>query len=234
MRAIVVDVGNTSVDWALWDGGEFHGHGKLNVGGDLSELSKASGGVRNAVACNVSTERAKEQVTKALEDCSLGWITSVREAAEVTNQYDPPESLGADRFCALLGLRAEHGSGVAVLAGTAMTVDPLSEEGEFRGGLIVPSVEGMLAGIEKTTQIGPVAPSRASKTPAPSNTASAVTAGAMHAVAGAVISYLRSEELEGEKVVVAGGYAEVLSPMVPGSVVDRDLVFRGLVAAAGI
>lgn len=234
MRAIAVDVGNTSVDWALWDGSGFHGHGKLKVGDDLSELSKASGGVRSAVACNVSTERAKEQVSNALEDCSLGWITSAAEAAEVTNLYDPPESLGADRFCALLGLRASRGSGVAVLAGTAVTVDPLSEDGEFRGGLIVPSVEGMLAGIERTTQIGTVAPSRASKPPEPRNTAAAVTSGAMHAVAGAVTSYLKTEGLDSGKVVVAGGYAEVLSSMVPGSVVDRDLVFRGLVAAAGI
>lgn len=234
MRAIVVDVGNTSVDWALWENGSFSGHGSARSTDEFGELRKASRGVGTAVACNVNADHIKEQVSKALEDCSLSWIKSAAEAAEVTNMYDPPESLGDDRFCALLGLRAEHGSGVAVLAGTAVTVDPLSDAGVFRGGLIVPGVEAMLIGLEKRTQIKPAALPRESEPPSPRNTSAAVTAGAMHAVAGSVLSYLRSEKMEDEKIVVAGGYAKALSPMVPGSVVDRDLVFRGLVAAAGI
>lgn len=72
----------------------------------------------------------------------LHWAGSVAEAHGVKNQYRLPETLGSDRFVALVGahhlLPSEHC--IVVDCGTAVTIDGLTADGEFSGGVIIPGL----------------------------------------------------------------------------------------------
>lgn len=235
MRLLAVDGGNTHVDWATkTTGGDWHGHDRVASGKPLDSLAKAAQSVDAVCACCVGGDAQRERMEQALAGCETRWIETMEAAGGVTNNYKPPESLGVDRWCALLGLRAKYCSGVAVLAGTAVTVDPLPEDGVFSGGLIVPGFGAMLRAIQKDTAIGSFDIVPADAPPVPDNTAAAATAGAMHAIAGAALSFLGENNLRQMKVVVAGGYANSLAPLLPNSQTDRNLVFDGMAVAAGI
>ena len=55
----------------------------------------------------------------------------------VSNSYPEPEALGSDRWLALIAARQLFNGPLAVIdCGTAVTVDALSGEGKFLGGVI--------------------------------------------------------------------------------------------------
>ena len=68
-----------------------------------------------------------------------------RELCGVRNLYERPEQLGPDRWASLIAARTlEPGRACLVVnAGTCTTVDMLSVNGEFAGGLILPGIDLM-------------------------------------------------------------------------------------------
>ena len=235
MTLLAVDSGNTSVNWAVFVDGKWQGHDRAGREDSLSALTTAARSADMACACNVGGPGQKQRIAEALTGCELQWIETMEEGGGVRNCYEPPQSLGVDRWCALLGLRRAYGSGVAILAGTAVTVDLLPPDGVFAGGLIVPGVDAMRSAVEASTALGPFARgdlNLMSASPKPTGTVSAVTAGAMHAIAGAAMSYLGADVIASSKIVIAGGYSLALARMLQGAVVDPDLVFRGIEVAA--
>ena len=80
----------------------------------------------------------------------------------VTNGYPDPSQLGSDRWAALIAARNLCVDPLAVVdCGTAVTVDALDMEGNFRGGVILPGVtlsrDTLLAntsGIYATREVG--------------------------------------------------------------------------------
>ena len=234
MRVLAIDGGNTHIDWAIHADGKWSGHDRIANGDDMSAIASCVKSVDRACVCSVGNDSQRKAIEQALEGCKIDWVVAQKRAGGVVNNYRPYSDLGQDRWCALLGLRKKHGHGVAILAGTAVTVDLLSKEGVFDGGIIVPGVDAMRLAIEKTTNIGPLPDGHPSMPPEPSSTKDAVTAGAMHAMAGAIKSYLGKKGLDGREAILCGGYAPILSEMIAGSSVDRNLVFRGMLVAMGI
>lgn len=72
-------------------------------------------------------------------------------------EYETPQTLGADRYCAALGARALCGSPViAVDFGTAITVNVVDARGVFIGGAIVPGYAASLRAMHETTALLPL------------------------------------------------------------------------------
>src|SRR5687767_15371804 len=62
------------------------------------------------------------------------WLRAESERCGVRNRYEIPDRLGPDRWAALIAARELHaGPCLVVNAGTATTVDMLSEDGSFLG-----------------------------------------------------------------------------------------------------
>jgi len=59
------------------------------------------------------------------------------------NNYQEPTQLGSDRFVALVAARKvfPNENCIVIDCGTAVTVDALSYEGEFYGGVIIPGLK---------------------------------------------------------------------------------------------
>ena len=140
---IAVDIGNSRLKWGVHDGRGWSARGALPTAeaGALAETAAHWPPGAPVVACNVAGERAEQAVSTALQGRhELRWLRASAAACDVRNSYERPETLGADRWAALIGARGrrkagkdESGEYLVVCAGTATTIDHLDVEGVFRG-----------------------------------------------------------------------------------------------------
>jgi type III pantothenate kinase len=232
---LCLDAGNTRLKCGLFDGSVWRMQGALNYEAFDDLLTELSGRPTRIVACNVAGEairRRIEQLAGSL-DLPLDWLASSAAACGVSNGYDKPEQLGADRWAALIAARALHaGPCVVVMAGTATTVDALDANGVFRGGLILPGLSLMRAALAGNTADLPHATGH--YRPLPTNTDDAIVSGAIHATLGAIERI--HAMLDGDALcLLSGGAAAELAPHLdlPQRLID-NLVLEGLAHYSGI
>jgi len=242
---LLVDAGNTRLKWRLVgadaaapqaEGACAHDGIDL-LGDELSRLLGASPtcGARltRIVGTNVAGPGVAERIARLGAGWGLvpEWITPTASCAGVTNRYDNPAQLGADRWAALIGARRLHtGHCLVVSAGTATTVDLLMADGCFQGGLILPGVELMRRALAGGTAQLPLAEGRFAL--APRCTADAIVSGCLQAQAGAVERMFRQIAHRADPLcLLAGGAADAFAALLelPLRRVD-NLVLMGLQA----
>jgi len=226
---LCLDAGNTRLKYGLHDGSGWRRQGALNHDalGDLAADLPAR--PTRIVACNVAGDAVRQRIAAfaASLDLPLAWLTSTAAACGVSNAYDTPQQLGADRWAALIGARALHaGACVVVMAGTATTIDTLDDTGRFRGGLILPGLSLMRAALAGGTADLPHASGHFR--PLPTNTDDAIVSGAIHATLGA-IQRMRATLGDEAPCLLSGGAAAELVPQLnaPHRLID-NLVLEGL------
>jgi type III pantothenate kinase len=212
---LCLDCGNSRLKWGLRDGSDWRISGAL-LNGDIAQLATQlpKDCVPQAViGCNVAgSERASQtevQIESALNR-KVEWITVTTEQCGVTNGYENPATLGADRWAALIAARALHqGAVLVVLAGTATTIDVLDKEGCHLGGLILPGVTLMARALAAGTAQLPQASGYYKQWPR--NTHDAIVSGAIQATLGAVQRMAALLPAPQDAVcILSGGAAEVL------------------------
>lgn len=245
---LLVDVGNTRIKWAMWSGGEARRDGVCLTcdAADLARVCDQAGIVHAVVAC-VAGEAIRSVLTQCLVDAGIAshWVHAEYSAHGLLNRYRPPESLGADRYAALIGAaRRFRRDCVVASVGTAMTVDMLTGEGEFLGGCIVPGPDLM----RESLFTGTAGVGLSSGLPSgewrgfPRDTGAAVGSGIALALLG-VVQGMRARLAEmggtGSKgaesgdslpaIILTGGARACLRPLLPGEVFEFDeLVLEGL------
>jgi type III pantothenate kinase len=239
MTMLLVDAGNTRVKWAIaQDGaaaGDWLAHGAV-VHAELDGLAAAWAGhaVTRAIVSNVAGAAMGERLAALLPVARPEWFTAQAELAGLRNRYRNPGQLGADRFAAALGARTLVPGKALVVAtcGTATTVDGVTADGEFVGGMILPGLGLMLSSLARGTAQLPET-SAASELP-PSfadNTLDAIRSGCIAAQAGAIERAFAA--LPAELCIVSGGAAGHVAPALslPCRMLD-NIVLVGLHAAA--
>ncbi|MGB1311035.1 MAG: type III pantothenate kinase [Leucothrix sp.] len=100
--------------------------------------------VKSIVIVSVLGGEFRQQLTAICKqrNIELQWAISEAHAKGIVNQYHKPEQLGADRFVALVGARNlfPDQSCIVIDCGTAVTIDALTDNGVFCGGVIVPGL----------------------------------------------------------------------------------------------
>ncbi|MBI2382357.1 MAG: type III pantothenate kinase [Gammaproteobacteria bacterium] len=142
---LLLDIGNTRVKWAQWQGGRLHAGGALSHEAFLEALASATIAKPEAVhiACVGGTE-LRASFDAAISACwglRASWAAPHAEFGGLRNAYAEPERLGVDRWLAMLAGRHRVGGAVLVVdAGSALTLDCVDAHGQHRGGLIVPGL----------------------------------------------------------------------------------------------
>jgi type III pantothenate kinase len=211
MTFLALDVGNTRLKWALYEaprpGARLLNHGAVfleNIDRLAEEEWKNLPTPTKMIGCIVAGEAIRRRVEEQMElwDVSVRWVVPSVYEAGVTNGYDHPTRLGADRWVAMIGAHARMHSQtqgqsprpmVVVMVGTAVTVEAISADGHFLGGLILPGHGIMLRALESGTA-GLRVPTGEVR-PFPTNTSDALTSGGTYAIAGAVecmVQHVRS------------------------------------------
>jgi type III pantothenate kinase len=144
-RILLLDLGNSRLKWAISDGeswraGEPIAHTRSGLG-DLAGLFEAASGIRQARLCSTAHTLTAGLVADLQDRAGIQTrrFQPPKEALGIRSAYDQPETLGADRFLAMVGARAQVGEAFLIVdAGTALTLDMVDEDGQHIGGLIVP------------------------------------------------------------------------------------------------
>ena len=145
---------------------------------------------REARGVNVAGHVVAQMIEQALAEagCPIQWVLPTPEHLGVRNTYDKPTQLGADRWAALLGLAGHFQETRAPLVlatfGTATTIDTLSPDKVFKGGLILPGPALMRQSLAQGTANLPLA--SGATTEYPTHTLQAIATGVVAAQAGAV------------------------------------------------
>jgi type III pantothenate kinase len=243
MTILLVDAGNTRVKWAFARDGALPGEWTTDgavTHAELDSLADAWRGhaVTRAIVSNVAGGALRERLGALLPrlwpTLQPEWFSAQAELAGLRNRYRNPAQLGADRFAAALGARALYPGKALVVAtcGTATTVDGVSADGEFVGGMILPGLGLMLASLARGTAQLPEASADAPLPPAlADHTLDAIRSGCVSAQAGAIERACAA--LPAGLCIVSGGAARHVAPAL--SVPHRmlhNIVLVGLHAAA--
>lgn len=231
---LAIDCGNTRVKWGLREpqATSWRALGAVPLA-DIAKLDADWSSLpvpTRIVIANVAGEPARQALFAPLARWMVEprWASAQAAQCGVTNGYADPGQLGVDRWAALVGAwHLQHGACLVVNAGTATTVDMLSSQGMFRGGIILPGVDLMQRALVQNTAGLPLSHGRFAEDPR--CTADAIESGCLHAQAGAIERmYARLEA--GAVCLLSGGNAERIQPIlnIPVRAVD-NLALEGLV-----
>lgn len=240
MRILAIDSGNTRIKWGLRERGAWVRVGVLSHD-ETDDLAPALASLarpdRIAVA-NVAGAGVEQRISRACAGLSapMLWAQGRPQQCGVVNLYEQPSQLGVDRWAALIGAWRRLGRACLVVgAGTATTIDQLSSQGEFLGGVILPGLALMKRSLADNTAQLPFA--EGAWTEHPRNTADAIETGVLHAQAGAVErlhARLAASEGGQAECLISGGSAEAIARCldIPHRVADH-LVLDGLAHMVG-
>jgi type III pantothenate kinase len=249
IELLLLDAGNSRLKWAWARGARIEAGGAVayvpqrQFVARLRRLLRQAVGVSSILVCSVAGDRVEQRIrheARAARRAAPRFVRSTRRAGGVINAYAEPWRLGVDRWVALIGARQRfpHQALCIVSVGTAMTLDLLDADGRHLGGAIVPGPELMVrslltrtAGIRRRAHGGPVA----GRSVFARDTRAAIEAGARHACAGIIGRALA----EGGRrlghppvLLICGGGAAALQPLLARARRRADLVMRGLVVLA--
>jgi type III pantothenate kinase len=249
MTLLALDVGNTRLKWAQYDsaapGAKLLGHGAVF----LENIDKLADGDWRALptpgkilGCIVAGDAVKRRVVEQLElwDVPPHWVISSPQEAGLTNGYEHPARLGADRWVAMIGARHRllgqgiHKPCIVVMVGTAVTVEAIDATGKFLGGIILPGHGIMLRALESGTA-GLHVPT-GDVCDFPTNTSDALTSGGTFAIAGAVqrmVDNVTRHCGQAPICIMTGGAGWKMAPSMSMDVeLVESLIFDGLLEIA--
>ena len=240
---LVIDIGNTRTKWALAgdDGNLQNLQVCLNDDIASSDLKRALKSAKTVLISNVAGEAIAEQIAQiAPQGLQLDFVTAQPQACGVINHYQQNQTLGTDRWAALVAAWAMYRQPTIVVnAGTAITIDALAREagtknGLFIGGTIMPGLRLMHEALgNNTAQLKAV--HEGATVVFPTNTQDAVQSGCINAIVGAIMLMLQQLEKHCAylpKLIISGGdanrIAETLKSHIKRVIIAENLVLQGL------
>lgn len=246
--ALLIDMGNTRIKWVWVAAGRINeettGQGGLDA---FHRLTKSHAGDPPARIL-LSSVAAHERTAAVVDACNAHWaatisrLSSSRQLAGITNVYEQAETLGVDRWLAIVGAAYSYGMPVVIWdLGTASTLDAVDAQGRHLGGYIFPGPASMLEALRAGTAL--TVPSALSGTAEDrqtrqdhgirpgQTTADCITQGVKATQIGALKQFLRSisPQVGDPTLVVTGGAAPGLLPELDFKYIhDPLLVFKGM------
>ncbi|MBY0574623.1 MAG: type III pantothenate kinase [Undibacterium sp.] len=226
-RMLLIDAGNTRVKWVCLAENEPDFPAQIEAGlshQDLPLLFEHLGGskITSAFISNVAGEALQDQIEHQIKllspHISIERFRSSKACAGIVNQYQTPTQLGSDRFASLIAAHHlfPHQPVLIATGGTATTVDAVTADGHFIGGMILPGLKVMADSLAKNTAQLPEIRSLTQRDSAfAKNTQDAIQSGCIHAQVGAILSALEQlASITGQapQLLLSGGAAPYLLP----------------------
>jgi type III pantothenate kinase len=231
---LLLDVGNSRCKWALVQNGIWVSQGVVGNTEWLA-LQQAFAGLptpSRILVSNVAGEAMAQRLRTICAGwkCSLEFVTARAGQCGVRNGYQKTGRLGSDRWAALIAAWNQvQDTCLVVNCGTATTVDALSAQGEFKGGLILPGAGLMQHSL--ATNTAQLMAEQGTLQDFPRNTADAIYSGMLRATLGAIRHQfgLLQAQYGAVRCLLSGGAAGVVQPHLdlPSDRVD-NLVLKGL------
>lgn len=232
---LVIDWGNTNVKVAVFNEDELVEHqiygGALQMA-HLETLLEAYPKVTAAIMSTVADEAS--WVGRFFADRMPYILLNHHTPLPFQNNYETPHTLGKDRIAAVAGAQATFPGKPALVidAGTCITLDGISADGIYRGGIIAPGITMRMKAMHQQTQRLPLLeveqgmPSLEGQSTAAAMQ-SGVLNGVMEEIKGLIVRYQGT--YPGMQVVATGGDHKVLVKALKNTIfADPNLVLNGL------
>lgn len=233
---LLIDAGNSRVKWA------FDGPGvwktalcaRAEFAQSLEKSLRDTSKISDIVISSTRNRTYNQQLSVLLGDLfdiEPYFIESGRREHGVINRYQPPGALGVDRWASLIAVRSLGTSPAVVIdAGTAVTVDALSAEGMFEGGVIFPGISLAVHSLDKADNLSvadQVNPSVFAQ-----STEQAMYSGVLYSIAAGIdgiVVRMRKSLGYSVNVYLSGGDADTLAGLLEHHVIkEPDLVLKGV------
>lgn len=222
---LVVDIGNTNVLVGLNDGKRWVNSWRLSSRQEMTAdevlvlLSgllgpdRVDGGILASVVPPL-TEHVREAVRRLTGIEPLEVAPGIRTGLKI--RTDNPQEVGADRIVNAVAALALHGGpAVVVDFGTATTLDVITAEGEYLGGVICPGprlgAEALATRTARLPRVDLNLPPRVIGR----NTVDSIRSGLLHghaAMVDGLVARIERELGQPVKVLATGGLADLLAP----------------------
>jgi type III pantothenate kinase len=246
---LVIDVGNTNVVFAVFNGETLAGQWRISTDAkrtsdeygvwltqvlEHSELSPAS--IKHAVCASVVPQALFDlrQLSRRYFNCELmviGALPGIKTGIGV--KIDNPREAGADRLVNAYAAWQRYKQALIVVDfGTATTFDVVSKDGDYVGGVIAPGVNLSLDALHKAAaklpNIGIQRPEKVIGT----NTIGAMQSGIYYGYVSlieGIVSRIKAEQGGSMKVIATGGLASLYAKATPViEALEPDLTIYGL------
>lgn len=230
---LLLDVGNTRLKWRMLQDEQVIGHGAVA----LEQLSSAlwrelppPDQITGACVAATEIQSRIEQHIQGLWALSADWLQVSAYCGGVRNHYQSP-GLGVDRWASAIAayrrlVGGQAAAALAINAGTAITIDVVSADGDYLGGSILPGLQLMRSALASGTARLPLAEGRIQDLPL--TTEDAISTGIVDAACGA-IERLQARVQGPVLLLLSGGDAHRLAPHLPAAVHKvENLVLDGL------
>jgi type III pantothenate kinase len=227
---LVVDVGNTQTHFGTYRDGRLVEHWRFTtvrdstadeLGAVLRNLLELRGiGLADLDASIVSSTvpqlrpEWEAMAARYLDHRMLAVGPGIKTGMAL--RYDNPREIGPDRLVnAVAAFERVEGACVVVDFGTAVTFDPVSAEGEYLGGIIMPGVEISMEALTNRAAALPKIELGAPRSLIGKSTVDAIRSGVIYGFAGAVdgiMRRLRAEMGAETETIATGGLAEHIVP----------------------
>jgi type III pantothenate kinase len=245
---LLLDIGNTRIKWVQRITGRFAEPGELlharnPAAAAAAVFDQITDQPSRVLAANVAGEPMSRALTHGAQSrwgIVVEFAETEKSAGGVRNGYRDHRQMGVDRWLAIVAAYEQFARSVCVVdAGTAVTIDMVSNDGEHRGGFILPGLDLMRESLRQDTgdirrligrQRGvdsqtPEIPARDTAGAVHSGSLLAITCLIEHCVA------LLFEASDDACLVVTGGDALRILPMITVPGTHRpQLVLEGLAA----
>jgi type III pantothenate kinase len=180
---LLIDIGNTRTKWAvLGDNNQLSSQG-VCLNADIAHANLPIQKTQKAFISNVAGLDMAQKVTQILAPIEVEFLKVTTAVYGLKNNYAP--TLGADRWAALVAAWHHHQQPTVVVnAGTAVTIDSISQDGVFFGGTIMPGLSLMQQSLGNNAALLKV--DEGTWQAFPTNTSDAIKTGAMNAIVGAI------------------------------------------------
>lgn len=236
---LLLDVGNTRLKWATWDGAFQFGDALIHHDKPLEQFAQKTWRGISAVWISLvpRVQDIAAWTAAVQQQCGLTpqFARSQAEWCGLRSAYAQPEKLGVDRWLALVALWNQQQTPFCVIsAGTALTFDRVNAQGQHLGGVIAPGLGSMLHSLLHATRTPQSDQTHHYNNQLGRDSVSAIRQGAFFAATGVIAQALRAPGADpAERRIITGGDASALLPHLDGPWQHRPhLVLEGLLALA--
>ncbi len=244
---LVMDVGNSHTVIGLYDQGVLRGHWRIVTGNyrtadelrvmltmllqqDRITPTSVTGCCVSSVVPQLNTAIA-QMCTEGLRVTPLMVEPGIKTGLKL--QTENPKEVGADRIVNAVAALEEHeGPMIIIDFGTATTFDYITENAEYKGGIIVPGVQVSADALFERCAKLPRVEIAVPESVIGRNTVNSIRSGLTYGYADMVSGLVRrmSQQMETRpKVIATGGLAEVMATVTDCfDVVDPLLALKGL------
>ena len=231
---LIVDIGNTRVKSGLFKGSELISHSisEESVSFVIEDHFNTNPNIEALIISSVGESVEAEDLS--IPDSIQHVIFDHKTPLPINNLYESPETLGLDRIALAVGAssRFPNKNCLIVDAGTCLTMDIITDQVDYLGGVISPGIQLRLNSMHNGTANLPdlqhdfSIPKKIGK-----NTVECMRSGAVNGMLNEISGTINAmkDSFDNLKILLTGGDAELFdNELKSGIFADRNLVLRGL------